>query len=62
MDFLASQPMESPSSKQATALINKIDDYVDRLQPHHIQSLKELVKALPGEKHFEKSVQKTSQK
>ena len=54
--------MESPSYKQANALINKIDDYLCRLQPTQIQSLQQLVLALPGERHFQKSVQKTAQK
>lgn len=62
LEFLASQPMESPSFKQASSLINKIEDYLCRLQSTQIQSLQELVKALPGEKLFQKSVQKTAQK
>ena len=62
LEFLAGQPMESPSFKQASALIKEIDDYFCRLQPTQIQSLQELVKALPGEKMFQRSVQKTAQK
>ena len=54
--------MESPSLKQANSLVSKIDDFLIRVQPSQIQSLQELAIALPGEKFFQRSVQKTKQK
>jgi hypothetical protein len=62
LEFLASQPMESPSFKQANSLINKIEDFLCRVQPSQIHSLQEMVDALPGEKQFQRIVQKTMQK
>ena len=62
LEFLASQPMESPSYKQANFLIGRIDDFLFRVQPIQIQSLQELAAALPEEKVLQKSVQKSVQK
>lgn len=62
LEFLASQPMESPSFKQANSLVNRIEDFLCRVQPFQIQALHELVEALPGEKQFQRIVSKTVQK
>jgi len=62
LEFLASQSIESPSYKQASQLVSRIDEFLCRVQPTQIQSLQDLTSALPEERSFQKSMQKTVQK
>ena len=62
LEFMASQPLEEPSSKIATDLVRQIDGTLNRVNPNQLTAMIDLAAALPPEKQYSKNAHKTSQK